>query len=297
MFIITEKSKKIIELYHEGKSYKEIASLTNSSFTQIKKVIDKEKRAIFHNEVVRMWKEGKTFEEISIELDLSIQEIKIMIDRHITSNTGDWLRQFYNELINSSINPQDFLEFSYTLFQKKFTVQTLERLNIFQQDLDDRTNHFNHLINENLRLEKTNSYQEQKIFDQNKVINNNEIEIKKIQVEKEIATNELTKIKTKLNGIKELYDKIKQDPSYVKPKQELLEKLGRDEFLSEFAGNLLELFYYLLTPMKMYDKSKKQYYDLTNVDFKTFRQEFSDVYKSIIFNFCSVIKKYYHLEK
>lgn len=305
MIIFTKKDKTIRKLFRQGKSYDEIATKTNCSFSQIKKIIDAEKQRIYHDKVALMHEEGKTYEEISKELGLTIQEIQIMISRHITSKFGDQLCQLYVKLSDSPIDGIEFMNLCLCLYQNGFAIEQLKELLSLKENESKMVEQYNNLYTHHIQLREANTSLEIKIsnntnFIQNQddIIKAKENRIKYLDEEIKLKEAKINERETRLTKVNELDEKIKKNPSYIKSKKEFLEKLGNDEFVYQFANVLLELMFHNLCPVWIYYRPLNQYCKLSNIsDFDTFCKKFPQLYYVLLKSFIDTIRRYEDAEK
>jgi transposase len=73
-----EKEKLIVELYDQGKNYKEIAKIARVSVRDIRPILEKEEKEREKQLAYRLFSEGKTPLDVQIELNLAhLVETKI----------------------------------------------------------------------------------------------------------------------------------------------------------------------------------------------------------------------------
>jgi hypothetical protein len=125
-----QKEQYVIQLYEEGKNYKEIAKLTHKSIRDISYIIKRHQENIEREngqleernddyddikskskttQAIKMFSDGKSPTDVVIELDLSPEEVRMIYRQYLeTKNVYDFL-QAYDQIRNSRYSISSFL--------------------------------------------------------------------------------------------------------------------------------------------------------------------------------------------
>jgi transposase len=98
-----EKEKLIVELYNQGKNYKEIAKIARVSVRDIKPILEKAERAREKELAYRLFSEDKAPLDVQIELNLEEQEVTRYYREYWKLRHMDSLNLVYEEIGDDNI--------------------------------------------------------------------------------------------------------------------------------------------------------------------------------------------------
>ena len=127
-----EKRKLVLELYKQGKRRKEIAKKARMSFTDIKRIIDKEYGSQLeknqaelsnYSRALKLFLGGAKPVKVAIKLGLPYEDVREIYMQFLSLNRMHKLKQVYDELGDNNIKP--FLRFYDKLKENDFGIERI----------------------------------------------------------------------------------------------------------------------------------------------------------------------------
>jgi hypothetical protein len=229
-FVLTREDREnmVIALYRQGKTRREIAKISRTSFTDIKKIIDgefgpeEEKKNGKNSELspfsraLKLFLSGAKPVTVSIKLSLSYEEVRKIYLQFLKLNRMYRLRQIYDEL-GDDIKP--FISFYDKMQENNFTTEQITEAVKFVDSLPQLQERYNTLNTQTTTLESKRRKHAVSVTMLKNQIDEAKRELDYYRYECETKKNELVQMNQEIITMKNFIQNFDNEEGYIRIKE------------------------------------------------------------------------------